>query len=247
MKQSVYSIIYNDEDIIIVNKAAGVLVAADRWDEKAERLDKMLSEELFGKNSLENKLFAVHRIDKDTSGLIMYALHAKSHKVLNGQFQNRSIEKIYHAVILGSPVQSEFVCSAKLKVDGDKIHRTVTDEKHGKDSHTEFKVLQKFGMFTLLQAKPISGRTHQIRVHLKHLGFPILCDPLYGSGDPVFLSNIKRSWHGNKYEERPLLNRLALHAYALKFVHPIKGNIIEVTAEYPKDFRSLLNQLKNLA
>ncbi len=247
MKQSVYSVIYKDEDLIIVNKAAGLLVAADRWDKKAERLDKMLSEELFGKNSYENKLFAVHRIDKDTSGLIMYALNSKSHQILNAQFQNKEIEKIYHAVILGSPPQSEFVCSAKLKADSDKLHRTITDEKHGKDSYTEFKVLKKFGRFTLLQAKPVSGRTHQIRIHLKHIGFPILCDPLYGSSEPVFLSNIKKSWHGNKYEERPLLNRLALHAYALKFMHPIKGYIIEVTAEYPKDFRSLLTQLKNIA
>lgn len=246
MKNTSYSIVYKDEDLIIVNKAAGLLVASDRWDADAKRLDKILSEDLFGKDNIENKLFAVHRIDKDTSGLIMYALNANSHKLLNEQFQNQKIEKTYHAIVSGTPLQDEFFSEAKLKADGDNLHRTTIDEKRGKQSSTKFKILKKFGRFTLIEAKPISGRTHQIRIHLKHLGYSILCDSLYGSREPIFLSNIKRSWRGDKFEERPILNRLALHAECLKFVHPITNKVIEVHAEYAKDMNSLLKQLSNL-
>ena len=101
MKKKLYEILYEDKDILIVNKSAGLLVGADRWDSEAPRLDKML-EELY-KDKEETKIYPVHRLDKETSGLIIYALNAEAHKILSDDFQNRKIEKIYHAVSAGIP------------------------------------------------------------------------------------------------------------------------------------------------
>ena len=241
-----FSIVYKDADIIIVNKPAGLLSAEGRWDETEAHLDKILGEFLFEKKDAA-ALYPVHRLDKDTSGLILYALNAVVHKNLSIQFQERNIKKTYHALIAGTPENGHFTCNAKLKIDGDKLHRTVIDNKHGKTALTEFTVLQNFRRYTLLQARPVTGRTHQIRAHLKHLGLPILCDPLYGNGAALYLSQIKNNWRGDKYEERPLLKRLALHAYALEFAHPVSGETIKAQAEYPKDFKSITAQLqKNL-
>ncbi|UTC66352.1 MULTISPECIES: RluA family pseudouridine synthase [unclassified Treponema] len=245
MKKKLYEIVYEDKDLIIVNKSAGLIVTADRWDAEAFRLDKILEGALLKKEP-EAKIYPVHRLDKETSGLIIYALNAEAHKILNDDFQNRKIEKIYHAVSAGCPQEENFKSEARLKIDGDKMHRTLIDEKKGKESLTEFSLLKKLGRFSLLEARPITGRTHQIRAHLKHLGLPILCDSLYGNGDPICISALKKNWRGDKYEERPILSRLALHAHSLKFFHPISREKIEVSADYPKDMAGLINQLGKL-
>ncbi len=235
-----YTVIYNDDDIVVLNKRSGLLIAADRYDEEAPRLD-VLAEKEFG------KLYAVHRIDKDTSGCVIYAKNSDAHRNLSMQFENREVLKIYHALVYGHPLWEENHVEKKLLVDGDPRHRTVLNAKYGKIAVTDFRNLGSCGPFSWIEARPHTGRTHQIRVHLQSLGISIVCDPLYsGNQHPVLLSEIKRKWNGNPDEERPLLSRLALHAYKLTLSHPKTGEKMTFTAPYSKDMEATRKQLSNI-
>ena len=246
MKKTPFTLIYADEDMIAVNKAAGLLVAADRWDIEAPRLDLLIQKELPQIAPLCQKLYAVHRIDKDTSGILLYALNAEAHRALNTAFQERKIKKTYRLLIHGRVQEEQFTVDLPLRADGDALHRTVVDKRRGKEAITHFTVLETFRQFSLLEARPITGRTHQIRAHLAAAGYPIVCDSLYGSGKPVLLSELKQRWHGDVYTEQPLIRRLALHAYQLEGIHPRTSEPFSFTAEYAKDFKSTVHQLQKL-
>ncbi len=238
--QSPYTVVYSDDDIVVFNKASGLLVAADRYDHDAPRLDYAAKEQ-FG------KLLAVHRIDKDTSGLIVYARNPEAHRILSMAFQKRQVKKTYHALVHGRPAWDTFRQDKALMPDGDARHRTVVNRRFGKPAVTDFTLIGTCGPFSWIEARPLTGRTHQIRAHLADLGISIVCDPLYsGNQKPVRLSDIKRSWRGDVYEERPLLSRLALHAYQLEIKHPKTGEKMVFTAPYQKDMDSLRKQLAKL-
>ena len=246
MKKTPFTLIYADEDMIAVNKAAGLLVAADRWDIEAPRLDLLIQKELPQIAPLCQKLYAVHRIDKDTSGILLYALNAEAHLALNTAFQEREIKKTYRLLIHGRVQEEQFTVDLPLRADGDAMHRTVVDKRRGKEAITHFTVLETFRQFSLLEARPVTGRTHQIRAHLAAAGYPIVCDSLYGSGKPVLLSELKQRWRGDVYAEQPLIRRLALHAYQLEGIHPRTSEPFSFTAEYAKDFKSTVHQLQKL-
>ena len=246
MKKAPFTLIYADEDMIAVNKAAGLLVAADRWDIEAPRLDLLIQKELPQIAPLCQRLYAVHRIDKDTSGILLYALNAEAHRALNTAFQERKIKKTYRLLIHGRVQEEQFTVDLPLRADGDALHRTVVDKRRGKEAITHFTVLETFRQFSLLEARPVTGRTHQIRAHLAAAGYPIVCDSLYGSGKPVLLSELKQRWHGDVYTEQPLIRRLALHAYQLEGIHPRTSEPFSFTAEYAKDFKSTVHQLQKL-
>ena len=235
-----YTVIYDDKDIVVLNKRSGLLIAQDRYDEDAPRLD-LIAQETFG------KLFAVHRIDKDTSGCVIYAKNADAHRSLSMQFENREVEKIYHCLVNGRPLWEEKHLDLKLLPDGDQRHRTVPNAKYGKDAVTDFTLLGVCGPYSWIEARPRTGRTHQIRAHLKELGLGIVCDPLYsGNQKPVRLSEIKRKWNGDPDSERPLLSRLALHAYKLTVTHPATGERVTFIAPYSKDMDATRKQLKSI-
>ena len=246
MKKAPFTLIYADDDMIAVNKAAGLLVAADRWDIEAPRLDLLIQKELPQIAPLCQKLYAVHRIDKDTSGILLYALNAEAHRALNTAFQEREIKKTYRLLIHGRVSEEQFTVDLPLRADGDALHRTIVDKRRGKEAITHFTVLETFRQFSLLEARPVTGRTHQIRAHLAAAGYPIVCDSLYGSGKPVLLSELKQRWHGDVYTEQPLIRRLALHAYQLEGLHPRTSEPFSFTAEYAKDFKSTVHQLQKL-
>lgn len=235
-----YTTIYSDDDIVILNKKSGLLIAADRYDMDAPRLD-LLAEKEFG------KLFAVHRIDKDTSGIIIYAKNAEAHKNLSEQFQDRKVHKTYHCLVHGRPLWDKLKVDLPLLPDGDARHRTVVNKREGKPSVTDLRVLAECGQYTWIEACPKTGRTHQIRVHLAENGFSIVCDPLYsGNQKPIRLSEIKRNWRGDEFEESPLLSRLALHAYRITFSHPKTGEEMTFTAPYPKDMEATRKQMAKI-
>ena len=235
-----YTVLYNDDDILVLNKRSGLLIASDRYDADAPRLD-LAAEAEFG------KLFAVHRIDKDTSGCVIYAKNAEAHRSLSMQFENREVEKIYHCLVNGRPLWETKHVDVKLQPDGDAKHRTVPSGRFGKPAVTDFTLLGVCGPYSWIEARPRTGRTHQIRVHLNVCGLCIVCDPLYsGNQKPVRLSDIKRKWHGDAETERPLLNRLALHAYKLTVTHPKTGERMTFTAPYPKDMEATRKQLASI-
>ena len=235
-----YSTIYSDEDIIVLNKRSGILIAADRYNPDAPRLD-LLAQEEFG------KLYAVHRIDKDTSGIIIYARNLQAQRNLSMQFENRHVNKTYHALVYGHPLWEDLHVDLKLKPDGDNRHRTVVDKKFGKPSITDFHNFGSCGPYSWIEAKPKTGRTHQIRVHLAANGLSIVCDPLYsGNQKPLRLSEIKKKWNGDEDEERPLLSRLALHAYKIEISHPKSGEKMIFTAPYPKDMEASRKQIAKI-
>lgn len=235
-----YSTIYSDEDIIVLNKRSGILIAADRYNPDAPRLD-LLAQEEFG------KLYAVHRIDKDTSGIIIYARNLQAQRNLSMQFENRQVNKTYHALVYGHPLWEDLHVDLKLKPDGDNRHRTVVDKKFGKPSITDFHNFGSCGPYSWIEAKPKTGRTHQIRVHLAANGLSIVCDPLYsGNQKPLRLSEIKKKWNGDEDEERPLLSRLALHAYKIEISHPKSGEKMIFSAPYPKDMEASRKQIAKI-
>lgn len=235
MKQRPFSIIYDDDDMVAVNKSSGLAVSADRWNYSKRRLDTLLSE-VTGR-----RLFTVHRIDSGTSGIVVFAKTAAAHRRLSIAFETRAVHKTYTAVVYGVPQWTETVCAAPLVVNGDKLHRTIIDRYRGKKSLTRFRLLYSAGRVSVIEAEPESGRTHQIRVHLASLGLPIICDPLYGRGDPLFLSSIKKGWRGDPFNERPLIGRLALHAAKLRLPAGNGADLL-LEAPYPKDMAALIKQ-----
>lgn len=235
-----YSVIYSDEHMVVLNKRSGILIAADRYNPDAPRLD-LLAEEEFG------KLYAVHRIDKDTSGLIIYARNPEAQKNLSMQFEQRKVHKTYHALVYGHPLWEDLHVDLGLEPDGDARHRTVVNKKFGKPSVTDFHLAGTCGPYSWIICHPKTGRTHQIRVHLAANNLSIVCDPLYsGNQKPVRLSEIKKKWNGDEDAERPLLNRLALHAYQIEITHPASGETKTFTAPYPRDMEAVRKQLSKI-
>ena len=239
-KNNDYSVIYSDDDFIVLNKRSGILIAADRYNPDAPRLDLMAEKE-FG------KLYAVHRIDKDTSGLIIYAKNLEAQKGISMQFEQRKVQKTYHALVYGHPLWEDLHVDLALEPDGDARHRTVVNKKFGKPSVTDFHLIGVCGPYSWIEAKPKTGRTHQIRVHLAANNLSIVCDPLYsGNQKPVRLSEVKRKWNGDEDEERPLLSRLALHAYKIQFEHPATHEQVTFTAPYARDMEVVRKQFAKL-
>jgi len=232
------TVLYEDETILAVNKPSGLLSAPDRYDPDAKVVSRELEMEY-------GRVWTVHRLDLDTSGILLFAKDDETHRALSVMFEERAVQKAYHAVIAGRPSWTETVCDLSLTPDGDRMHRTIIDGA-GKPSVTDFTVLGCYSKMAIVEARPRTGRTHQIRIHLAALGYPVACDPLYGDGKPVFLSKIKRRWKGDDEHERPLITRTALHAFSIEFVHPATGVAMRLEAPYPKDFKALVTQLRKM-
>src|SRR3989337_2339012 len=228
-------IIVEDDDFIALNKPSGLLSIPDR-EGKEISLKNLL------KDKYEN-IFTVHRLDRDTSGLIVFAKNEAAHRHLSIQFEERQTEKIYVGLVLGSPAIPKG--SIDLPIAENTVTRgTMIINRRGKQSLTDYEVLESFGTYSWMQFRIHTGRTHQIRVHMKDMGHPIVCDELYGDSKPLLLSSLKSKFKLSKseLEERPILNRLALHAFRLSFTTP-NSDKIELQAELHKDLKATLQQL----
>lgn len=209
-------IIHVDEHILVINKPAGLPVLPDGWDKDAPYLVKMLEDEF-------EKVWIVHRLDKVTSGVMVFARDAETHRALNLQFENREAVKVYHAILEGNPKWEEKIAKHPLRANVGHKHRTMVDPKNGKPSETRYKVIKRYQAGALVEAMPMTGRTHQIRVHAYALGHPLLGDPLYGAS------------------ATDLIARPALHARSLTI--ELNGKRNAFTAPYPDDFRAALESL----
>ena len=233
-------ILYEDDDLIVINKPAGMVVHPSRghW---SGTLVSALAWHFDGQLSSvrgPSRPGIVHRLDRDTSGAILVAKNDMIHGKLASLFQEKRIRKEYFAIAYGSP-----------NLDRDMIdqpigHHTkhrekmaiLKDDPDAKEAQTFYEVINRFRGMTTIRALPKTGRTHQIRLHLTHIGCPILCDMLYGRQSQITLTEIE----GKPPHGQPLLTRQALHAHRLSFEHPETGTMLEIVAPIPDDLRQTL-------
>jgi 23S rRNA pseudouridine1911/1915/1917 synthase len=279
-------IIYEDDALIAFDKPSGLLVAPDRWDKKRENLMGLVhAHPRFG-HSVAN----VHRLDADTSGLLLCAKTKLALDFLTGQFQSKTVEKKYHAFVAVLPAESAMKVIAPIRDAAGALPDAFTvdvalgeDERQkgrmrvfkgrgGKDCVTEFRTLERFrgstrpgawrgggatkgetsappvvAGFAFMECRPLTGRTHQLRVHLAAAGAPILNDPFYGNPDITLrLSDLKRGYKGRE-EEKPLIGRLALHASELTLKHPTTREPVTLLAPLPHEFEIALKYLRKFA
>ncbi len=205
-------ILHEDDALIVINKDAGLPTAPGGWNTDSsppENTTDLLRHQ-FG------RIWIVHRLDKGTSGVLVFARQADVHRALSQQFESHQVHKVYHALTCGLPAWQEYTCQSPLRANVGHHHRTVVDSRGGKPASTQFKVLELFQAGAFIQASPETGRTHQIRAHLASLGLPLLGDILYGSPDT------------------PAIDRPALHSFSIEF--SLNGREYSITAPHPGDF-----------
>ncbi len=230
-------IILETEDFIAINKPAGLLSIPDRTQSEPSLKDLLIQQ--YG------VIFTVHRLDRETSGVIVFAKNETAHKQLSQLFEGRDVAKYYYGLVNGVPVPPEGRIDTPIMEHFAKNGKMIAHAK-GKPSLTDYELLENFQVYSWVKFRIHTGRTHQIRVHMQSIGYPIVCDELYGNPEPVYISKLKRNYHlsKNQLEEQPILKRLALHSALLEFT--FTGKAYSIEALLPKDLQALLQQLRKL-
>lgn len=257
-------ILYEDDVLMAFDKPSGLLIAPDRWDKARANLMAMVHAK-FGEHVAN-----VHRLDADTSGVLLCTKDKAALDFVSGQFQAKAAKKTYHALSVVLPVEAamkvvrpvrdesgllpdEFTVDLALGEDETQPGRMrIFKRRGGKASTTVFRTLERFHdrrgrAFAWVECSPLTGRTHQLRVHLAGAGAPILGDPFYGAPEvELRLSDLKRGYKGRE-DERPLMARLALHASVLTVTHPVTREPVTITAPLPHEFEVTLKNLRRFA
>jgi RluA family pseudouridine synthase len=230
-------VLWCDAALLVVNKPAGLSTLPDGYDPTMPHIKSILEQEY-------GRLWIVHRLDKGTSGVLLLARTAQAHRSMNTQFEQHLVLKRYHAIVMGYPEWQELTIDLPLRPNGDRHHRTVIDRQAGKPAVTHLKVLERLGRYSLLEAIPETGRTHQIRAHLSALELFIVGDKLYArvinTGSP---GRQTPSDHDMEITHA-LAKRMRLHAGYLEINHPITGQRIKIEAPYPAEWAEVLEQLR---
>ena len=221
-------VVYEDSDIIVVNKPKGLVVhpANGNWDGTLVNAIMAICKDSLSGIGGEVRPGIVHRLDKDTSGLLIIAKNDKAHINMSNEIKNREVKKVYIALVRGIVAENEATINMPIG-RSNKDRKKMAVVKNGKEAITHFKVIKRFDKYTLLEVKIDTGRTHQIRVHLSEIGHPVVGDEIYSNGKNEF------GVHGQ-----------LLHAKSLDFKHPITGKDMHLEAELPEEFKNVLKKLE---
>ena len=238
-------ILYEDDQIIVVNKPAGLVTHPTRPGESKSLVAALLHHRReLADTGDPLRRGIVHRLDRDTSGVIVAAKTDAARANLTDQFRERRVRKRYLAVVRGAPAHDEGEITLPVGRDN-RIHdRMVVRALDGRRAITHYTVRERFDGFTLLEARPRTGRTHQIRLHLSAIGHPVVADKMYGGGGPCYASEL--AGQPRRSDEHALISRQALHAQEITFTHPASGREVSFSAPLPGDMRALLDSLREL-
>lgn len=231
-------IIFEDDYIIAVDKPSGILTIPDRFNPNILNLVSVLKLNY-------PEIIPIHRLDKFTSGVNLFAKDADTHRLLSMAFESRDIEKYYYAIVDGIPSPE----SGKINVpltESSVTRGKMLAHSRGKESVTEYKIVKKFRNYALVYLRLHTGRMHQIRVHMQYLGNPLIVDTLYGQRASFFLSEIKQKKFNlaKNEEEKPILTRQPLHAEKLILNHPFTKQIVSISSPLPRDMQAVINQME---
>jgi 23S rRNA pseudouridine1911/1915/1917 synthase len=236
-------IAFEDDHLLVVNKPAGMVTHPGAGNRSGTLVNALLyySKKLSGLHGYERPGI-VHRLDKNTSGLILVAKNDRVHLALQAELKEKKIRKVYRALICGHVKKESGVINLPVGRSIKDRKKMTVSHARGRTAHTEFTLLDRFKLYDLLEISIKTGRTHQIRVHFSHLGHPIFGDPDYGG---------RLKWHRGVFsvdkklavKALDLMPRQALHAESLQFIHPVTGKVISVDSELPEDFQRLLQYI----
>jgi RluA family pseudouridine synthase len=245
-------VLHEDGDLLALDKPAGLLTSPDRDDAGRPNLMKLLHDGIalqkpWAKERNLTYLANAHRLDFETSGVLLLAKNKPALVALANLFGSEKPLKKYVALAWGAPPAKNFEVDAKLSPHPVRPGQMRVDPRGGKKSKTQFELLEQFSDWCLLRCTPLTERTHQIRLHLKHAGFAVVGDELYG-GKKLWLSRLKKDFYLKPgREERPLMGRVALHAEELTVAHPVTNEPVTIKSEWPKDLRVALKYLRQYA
>lgn len=231
-------VIYEDNDIVVVNKPAHILSIPDRFNPDIPNIQSFLQNRL-------GRVWTIHRLDRETSGILCFAKNEEAHRHISLQFEKHTVRKIYHAIVEG--ILSEPVAEIDLPIAEIPSKRGVMhiNRLHGKPSVSKYRIIEQFKNFAYVEVLLTTGRTHQIRVHFQAIGHPLAVDPVYGGKEAFYLSSVKRHYHVKKNEEeKPMIDRVTLHAFSLELIHPMNEKPVYFSAPLPKDIAAMINQLR---
>ena len=245
-------VLFEDEHLLALNKPGGLLTSPDRCDPERPSFIRLLHAAIAeGKSWAKERglsyLMNAHRLDFETSGVLLLAKDKPVLVRLADLFGSDPPGRSYVALARGAMPEDRFDIDAKLAPHPVKPGLMCVDPKHGRTSKTRFEVLERFSGWTVLRCEPLTSRTHQIRVHLRHAGLPVAGDELYG-GKPLWLSRLKPNFRLKPgHEERPLISRAALHAGELRLPHPVTGESLVITAPWPKELMVAVKYLRKFS
>ena len=237
-------IVYEDNDFVALNKPAGMVTHPAKGHSRGTLVNALLYHCNWTPDDPEDvRPGVVHRLDKNTTGIMLFAKHELSQSSIQRQFQERNVAKSYLALVQGDPQFDEDIISKPLTRHAFHRERQAVCHTEGKESVTYYKVLERFGDYSFVEARPRTGRTHQIRVHLASIKHPVVCDTTYGARRPEIYRSQLLGEEPSEGEE-PLMARTALHAWKIELNHPTTRERVSFRAEPPADFAALLDALR---